>query len=297
LLWRKIPVFLARTLTESSISLPAIAAYSEPKHKVNFMIIRQKDMDTSFMDFSYFAIMFMVALIAGFINVVSGGGGFLSIGALLISGLPPANALATNKIQALGSSLTSGIYFLRRGHINVQQHKFVFLAAFVGSALGTTLIQFIEPELLKKLLPVLIIAVALYFIFAPNLTEPKKKQQVSLFLFSLIGGGCVGFYDGFLGAGAGSFYTLCYILLWGYSIDKAQIHSNFINLASNIASILFFIFGGKMIWSLGLVMFAGQALGARLGATVVLTRGKKVIRPMIVIVSICISGKMLLDMY
>lgn len=254
-------------------------------------------MDTSFMDFSYFAIMFMVALIAGFINVVSGGGGFLSIGALLISGLPPANALATNKIQALGSSLTSGIYFLRRGYINVQQHKYVFLSAFIGAALGTTLVQFIDPELLKKMLPVLIIAVAIYFIFAPNLTEPKKTRPTSLFIFSLTCGAGVGFYDGFLGAGAGSFYTLAYILLWGYSIDKAQIHSNFINLASNIASILFFIFGGKMIWSLGLAMFLGQSLGARLGATVVLTRGKKVIRPMIVIVSICISAKMLLDMY
>lgn len=162
-------------------------------------------MDTSFMDFSYFVIMFMVALVAGFINVVSGGGGFLSIGALLISGLPPANALATNKIQALGSSLTSGIYFLRRGHINVQEHKYVFLSAFIGSALGTTLIQFIEPELLKKLLPILIIAVAIYFIFAPNLSEPKRKRQVSLFLFSLIGGGCIGFYDGFLGAGLAPF--------------------------------------------------------------------------------------------
>lgn len=178
-------------------------------------------MDTSFMDFSYFVIMFMVALVAGFINVVSGGGGFLSIGALLISGLPPANALATNKIQALGSSLTSGIYFLRRGHINVQEHKYVFLSAFIGSAMGTTLIQFIEPDVLKKLLPILIIAVAIYFISAPNLSEPKRKQQVSLFLFSLICGGGIGFYDGFLGAGAGSFYTLCYILLWGYSIRLA----------------------------------------------------------------------------
>ena len=93
-------------------------------------------MDTSFMDFSYFVVMFMVALVAGFINVVSGGGGFLSIGALLISGLPPANALATNKIQALGSSLTSGIYFLRRGHINVQEHKYVFLSAFIGFCAG-----------------------------------------------------------------------------------------------------------------------------------------------------------------
>lgn len=143
----------------------------------------------------------------------------------------------------------------------------------------------------------LIIAVALYFIFAPNLSEPKNKPHTSLLLFSVICGGCVGFYDGFLGAGAGSFYTLAYILLRGYSIDKAQIHSNFINLASNFASIVFFIFGGKMIWSLGLVMFLGQSLGARLGTTVVLTRGKKVIRPMIVIISICISGKMLLDMY
>lgn len=150
-------------------------------------------MDTSFMDFSYFVIMFMVALVAGFINVVSGGGGFLSIGALLISGLPPANALATNKIQALGSSLTSGIYFLRRGHINVQEHKYVFLSAFIGSALGTTLIQFIEPDVLKKLLPILIIAVAIYFISAPNLSEPKRKQQVSLFLFSLICGEVLGF--------------------------------------------------------------------------------------------------------
>lgn len=154
-------------------------------------------MDASFMDFSYFVIMFMVALVAGFINVVSGGGGFLSIGALLISGLPPANALATNKIQALGSSLTSGIYFLRRGHINVQEHKYVFLSAFIGSAMGTTLIQFIEPELLKKLLPILIIAVAIYFIFAPNLSEPKRKQQVSLFLFSLIGGDALAFMTAF----------------------------------------------------------------------------------------------------
>lgn len=173
----------------------------------------------------------------------------------------------------------------------------MFLSAFIGSAMGTTLIQFIEPELLKKLLPILIIAVAIYFIFAPNLQRTEKKAAgipVSLLVDRR---GCIGFYDGFLGAGAGSFYTLSYILLWGYSIDKAQIHSNFINLASNIASILFFIFGGKMIWSLGLVMFAGQSLGARLGATVVLTRGKKVIRPMIVIVSICISVKMLLDMY
>lgn len=64
----------------------------------------------------------------------------------------------------------------------------MFLSAFIGSAMGTTLIQFIEPELLKKLLPILIIAVAIYFIFAPNLSEPKRKQQVSLFLFSLIGG-------------------------------------------------------------------------------------------------------------
>ena len=138
-------------------------------------------MDTSFMDFSYFVVMFMVALVAGFINVVSGGGGFLSIGALLISGLPPANALATNKIQALGSSLTSGIYFLRRGHINVQEHKYVFLSAFIGSALGTTLIQFIEPELLKKLLPILISQSPFTLFLRQTLANRKESSRYPCF--------------------------------------------------------------------------------------------------------------------
>ena len=254
-------------------------------------------MDISFLSLNLYIIMFFVAIVSGFINVVSGGGGFLSIGALLLTGLPPSYALATNKIQALGSSLTSVIYFLRKGHIDVAEHKFVFLAAFVGAALGTTLIQFIDPVLLKKLLPVLFIIVACYFILSPNVTEPKTERRISVFWFSVIGGGCVGFYDGFLGPGAGSFYTLSYILLWGFSIDKAQIHSNFINLASNIASILFFMFGGKMIWSLGLVMFVGQAIGARLGANLVITKGKKIIRPMIIFISIVISGKLIFDLY
>lgn len=87
------------------------------------------------------------------------------------------------------------------------------------------------------------------------------------------------------------------MLLLGYRIDKAQIHSNFLNLASNTSSVIFFIAGGKMMWSLGLLMFAGQAIGARLGAGVVLSSRLKVIKPMIILVSAGISTKMLFDMY
>lgn len=249
------------------------------------------------MSITFLIAMFFVAVAAGFINVVSGGGGFLSITALLISGLPPANALATNKMQALGSSLTSGIYFLRQGRIDLKNNKWVFIATFFGAASGTIFVQFIDPTFLKKLLPGLIISVTLYFIFAPDITKSKEKQRVSFFLFSFICGGGVGFYDGFLGAGAGTFYTISYMLLLGYRIDKAQIHSNFLNLASNTSSVIFFIAGGKMMWSLGLLMFAGQAIGARLGAGVVLSSGLKVIKPMIILVSAGISTKMLFDMY
>ena len=110
----------------------------------------------------------------------------------------------------------------------MQEHKYVFLSAFIGSAMGTTLIQFIEPDVLKKLLPILIIAVAIYFISAPNLSEPKRKQQVSLFLFSLICGGGIGFMMVFSVPGPAPFIPLLYPAV-GYSIDKAQIHSNFIN--------------------------------------------------------------------
>ncbi|SCM54671.1 TSUP family transporter [Hafnia alvei] len=241
-----------------------------------------------FHDYSLYIVMFFIAMISGAINVVSGGGGFLSISALLLLGLPPSNALATNKVQSFGSCVTSGLCFLRKGGIDLETGKFIFFSVFVGAAVGTVLIQFIDVGFLRKLIPIIMIAIAIYFILTPTVNNKNVNRRVSLCLFCFIIS-LVGFYDGFLGAGAGTFYTIAYISLWGVHIDKAQMNANFLNLSSNIASVLFFIFGGKIIWPLGIVMLIGQIFGGYFGAKLVITKGKKIIKPMIIFVSIIIS--------
>ena len=113
--------------------------------------------------------------------------------------------------------------------------------------------------------------------------------------FALIAGGCVGFYDGFFGPAAGSFYALAFVTLCGFNLAKATAHAKLLNATSNIGGLLLFILGGKVIWATGFVMLVGQFLGARMGSRLVLSKGQKLIRPMIVIVSAVMSAKLLFD--
>lgn len=108
-------------------------------------------------------------------------------------------------------------------------------------------------------------------------------------------GGCIGFYDGFFGPGAGSFYALAFVTLSGFSLPKATAHAKVLNFTSNFGGLLFFILGGQVVWGVGLVMLVGQVLGARLGARMVLNKGQTLIRPMLVIVSACMSVKLIYD--
>ncbi|EIC1055035.1 TSUP family transporter, partial [Salmonella enterica subsp. enterica serovar Infantis] len=107
--------------------------------------------------------------------------------------------------------------------------------------------------------------------------------------------GCVGFYDGFFGPAAGSFYALAFITLCGYNLAKSTAHAKVLNATSNVGGLLLFIIGGKVIWATGFVMLVGQFLGARMGSRLVLSKGQKLIRPMIVIVSAVMSARLLYD--
>lgn len=103
------------------------------------------------------------------------------------------------------------------------------------------------------------------------------------------------FYDGFFGPAAGSFYALAFVTLCGFNLAKATAHAKLLNATSNIGGLLLFILGGKVIWATGFVMLVGQFLGARMGSRLVLSKGQKLIRPMIVIVSAVMSAKLLYD--
>lgn len=241
------------------------------------------------------AILFAVAFIAGFIDSIAGGGGLLTVPALLAVGIPPANALATNKLQSCGGSFSASLYFVRQRMVNLKEIKLSIALAFVGSLLGSYLILKINADYLRLLLPILTISVGLYFLLCPKIGEQDRNRRLSEQQFAILVAMIIGFYDGFFGPGAGSFYALGYVTLAGFNLTKATAHTKVLNFTSNLAGLLFFIISGKVFWIIGLVMLVGQFIGARLGAKMVISKGKKLIRPMLIIVSCVMSIKLISD--
>ena len=241
------------------------------------------------------ALLFSVATFAGFIDAIAGGGGLLTIPALLATGMPPAIALGTNKLQACGGSFSASLYFVRKKAVNLREILLLIALTFLGAAIGSILVQRIDVQALKVFLPFLVFAIGLYFLFAPSIGDDDKKQRIGYPLFAVLVGATIGFYDGVFGAAAGSFYTLSFVLLLGFNLTKAVAHAKVLNFTSNLASLIFFILGGAVIWQVGIVMMIGQFIGGTLGARMVVTKGKCLIRPMLVTISFLMVAKMLYD--
>ncbi|AXW88497.1 hypothetical protein AU509_00625 [Lonsdalea britannica] len=240
-------------------------------------------------------LLFAIAVAAGFIDSIAGGGGLLTVPALLAAGLSPAQALATNKLQGVGGSFSASLYFIRRGAVDLREQKLAVVCTFLGAISGAWLIQQIHADFLRQLLPVLVIGIGLYFLLMPKISDEDRQRRLSPVPFALVGGACVGFYDGFFGPGAGSFYALSYLTLRGFNLAKSTAHAKVLNFTSNFGGLLFFILSGKVMWIIGGVMLLGQIIGARLGAKMVLTKGQKLIRPMLVMVSALMSIKLIYD--
>ena len=241
------------------------------------------------------AILFCVGFVASFIDAIAGGGGLITIPALLMTGMPPAMALGTNKLQAMGGALSASLYFLRKRSVNLRDIWFILIWVFLGSALGTLLIQSIDVAIFKKMLPFLILAIGLYFLFTPKLGDEDRKQRLSYLLFGFLVSPFLGFYDGFFGPGTGSIMSLACVTLLGFNLPKATAHAKVMNFTSNLASFALFLLGGQILWKVGFVMMAGSILGANLGAKMVMTKGKTLIRPMVVIMSFMMTAKMVYD--
>ena len=245
--------------------------------------------------FDVIAMLFGVATVAGFIDAIAGGGGLLTIPALLSTGLPPAVALGTNKLQACGGSFSASLYFVRKKAVDLKQVALLILLTFIGAALGTIVGQNIDVNALKIGLPFLIFSIGIYFLFSPNIGDQDRKQRISYPLFGFTAGMGLGFYDGVFGPAVGSFYTLAFVLLLGFNLTKAVAHAKVLNFTSNFASLLFFIFGGAVLWKIGFIMLIGQFIGATFGARMVVNKGKKLIRPMLVTLSFIMVAKMLYE--
>ncbi|PHM49859.1 sulfite exporter TauE/SafE family protein [Xenorhabdus miraniensis] len=242
-----------------------------------------------------YGFLFLVAIVAGFIDSIAGGGGLLTIPALLSVGISPVQTLATSKLQAVGSSFSASLYFIRRKVVDWRSQRFAIFMTMLGAMLGALLVQFVSPDFLRYLLPILVMLIGLYFLLVPNIGAEDRQRRLGPIAFGCLTGCGIGFYDGVFGPGAGSFFALCYVMLCGYNLAKATAHAKVLNFASNIGALGFFIIGGQVLWLVGCVMLIGQMIGARLGAGLVLSKGQKLIRPMLVTISFLMSIKLLYD--
>jgi uncharacterized protein len=242
-------------------------------------------------------ILFVTGLVAGFVDSIAGGGGLITIPVLLSLGIGPQEALATNKLQASFGSGSAAFHYARAKAVLVKDCVRGFVLTFIGAACGTLLVQQRDPDFLERAIPVLLLAVAVFTLLKPDLGNEERQPKMRRGWFDLMFGLAIGFYDGFFGPGTGTFWTMAFMVALGFNMTKATGNTKVMNFASNLSSLLFFLIGGRILWLEGLVMGAGQLLGARLGAGMVIARGTRFIRPIFLSVVLAIILKLIYSTY
>jgi uncharacterized protein len=237
----------------------------------------------------------LTAGVAGCIDAIAGGGGLLTLPALLGAGLAPVEALATNKLQGSFGTASATLRFLRHGAIDLRALAPAALLSFAGAAGGSRLVSGVDPGALARLLPLLLVAFALYFLLSPRVGDLPSRRRISLPAFGLLAGAGIGFYDGVFGPGTGSFFALAFVALLGCGLREATAGSKLLNFASNVASLAVFALGGHVAWTIGLAMAVGQWGGAWLGAHLVIRHGARLVRPLLVAVSLLLSVRLLVQ--
>ncbi len=228
--------------------------------------------------------LFAAGIASGFVDSIAGGGGLISVPALLLAGLDPKPALATNKLQACFGSSMATYQYLRHGHLEIRPAVPGIVITFIAAACGTLTVRVISTDVLSRIIPIAMGVILVYTILSPRLGHVSRKPMVHRYGFYAIFGVTIGFYDGFFGPGTGSFWVMAYMLFLGYDMRRATGHTKLMNFTSNIAALLFFLPGGLIHYPLGLCMAGGQILGARLGARMASRKGTKFIRPIFLVV-------------
>ncbi len=239
--------------------------------------------------------LFLAAFLAGFIDSIAGGGGMITIPAMLLAGIPPLETLGTNKLQSLFGSSSATIAYARAGHVRLAEQLPMAALSALGGAFGALLATVVPGDVLKAILPFLLVAIALYFGLKPNIGDIDKHRRLSVFLFTVTVVPLIGFYDGVFGPGTGSFFMLAFVTLAGFGVLKATAHTKLLNFGSNVGAFAVFLSYGVILWKVGLVMGAGQFLGAQAGSRVAMRSGAKIIKPLLVVTSIALAIRLMAD--
>jgi len=236
----------------------------------------------------------LVGLVAGFVDAIAGGGGLISVPVLLSVGLPPVAALAINKAQGAIGTLIAATTYWRRGYVALRPLLPSVAATFAGSLAGAFTVQRVDTSWLVIAVPIALVAISGYFLFAPRLTDADREARLAFPRYVPAMGLIVGFYDGIFGPGTGSFMTLGFVLLFGLGVTRAAAHTKVLNLTSNLAALALFMVAGDVLWPAAIAMAIGQIAGGYLGAMTGIRFGARLIRPLVVLVSVVLALRLLL---
>lgn len=234
-----------------------------------------------------------VGMVAGFVDAIAGGGGLIALPALLSAGIPPIAAFGTNKVQSIIGTAMAATTYWRRGFISLRDLAVAIGLTFIGAFLGALTVKGIDTSLLSYAVPVALICIALYFTFAPKLTDADSHARLKFAVWVPVMGFAIGFYDGIFGPGTGSFLTMGFVTLFGLGLTRAAGNTKVLNFTSNLGALALFIPSGDVVWPVAFAMAIGQLAGGYLGALTGIRFGAKLIRPMVVIISIVLALRLL----
>lgn len=243
---------------------------------------------------SLLPILFLAGALAGLIDAIAGGGGLITLPLLLGIGIPPQYALGTNKLQSSFGSASATLHFVKARTVPLRPALPGVVWTLVGAAAGAYAVQQIDPGFLRRIIPYLLLAILCYTVATPKLGISERSPRLSPSAFYPLCGLLLGFYDGFLGPGTGSFWVFAIMVGLGYDLRRGTGHAKLFNFVSNAVSLLVFLAGGHVLFVAGLVMGVGQALGARVGARLVIERGGRFVRPLFILMGLAMTLRLLL---
>jgi uncharacterized protein len=240
--------------------------------------------------------LFFVALFAGLVDAIAGGGGLLTVPALLATGLPTPMVFGTNKGSAVFGSGAALIRFWRARMIDSKRARVLFPLGVLGSFAGAALLTTLDPKVLRPLVLVLLVAagVVVAFVRPPKTHEglPSARAGLKAAILALV----VGAYDGFFGPGTGTFLIIGFVVLLHLSLQEASANAKVVNFASNLAALSLFAWKGLVVWKISIPMAAGQFIGGTIGAHLAVKGGDTLVRRVVLVVVLALVTKLGYDL-
>ncbi|WP_024930767.1 TSUP family transporter [Methylophilus sp. OH31] len=242
------------------------------------------------------------AFLAGVMDAMVGGGGLVTVPALLstYTSLPPALLLGTNKCSSVFGTTVAAWRYSHRVQLDWTWLAPAALVAFVGAGLGAWTLTWMDPQFLRKLLPWVLLLVLVYTLKSPQFglhhAPIRQSARARLWLALAIGAG-IGWYDGFFGPGTGSFFIFLLVRWLGQDFLHASASAKVLNATTNLAALLMLAATGHVWWQVGLVMAAANVAGSLVGTALALKHGAGLVRRVFMLVVVLLILKTGVDAY